>query len=232
MPGRKKTSDGVSILHNRYVKGDPARAASVQEERVNAQVAAMIYNLRTGADLTQKELADLIGTKQSVISRLEDADYDGHSLSMLSRIAEALKQKMVVEMTAADPEVNALRYTFHVFVRLLRRQSGFTVEDLAEKADIDREEVEALERVNGYRPSPLTIHKLSRFYGIPEERMLMLAGAVREVSPDLSREASRFAAKAESFAKLTDEERQTLDEFIKFLKSEIADRKGREKARR
>ena len=44
-------------------------------------------NARTEAGLSQKELAEMIGTTQSVISRLEDADYEGHSLSMLSRIA-------------------------------------------------------------------------------------------------------------------------------------------------
>ena len=36
---------------------------------------------------------------QSVISRLEDADYEGHSLTMLSRIASALNQKLTVAMT-------------------------------------------------------------------------------------------------------------------------------------
>ena len=82
------------------MKDDPQRKASVEAERINAQVARMIYDRRNDAGLTQKELAQLVGTTQSVISRLEDADYDGHSLSMLSRIAEALKQKMTIVMTA------------------------------------------------------------------------------------------------------------------------------------
>ena len=38
------------------------------------------------AGLSQKELAALIGTTQSVISRLEDSDYGGRSLTMLERI--------------------------------------------------------------------------------------------------------------------------------------------------
>ena len=48
----------------------------------------------------QAELADMIGTTQSVISRLEDTDYDGHSLTMLSRIASVLNQKLTMAMTA------------------------------------------------------------------------------------------------------------------------------------
>ena len=103
MAKKEKTSDGVQILRNRYVKDDPQRMASVEAERVNAQVARMIYDLRNDAGLTQKELAELVGTTQSVISRLEDADYEGHSLSLLNRIAEALNQKMSVVMTAKQP---------------------------------------------------------------------------------------------------------------------------------
>ena len=102
MKKKKKTNDAVNILRNRYVKGDVKRKASVETERLNAQVARMIYDLRVESGLTQTELAELVGTTQSVISRLEDSDYEGHSLSMLNRIASAMKQKMTVVMTADD----------------------------------------------------------------------------------------------------------------------------------
>jgi transcriptional regulator with XRE-family HTH domain len=65
---------------------------------VNAEVARTIYELREQAGLSQKELADRVETTQSVISRLEDADYEGHSLSMLNRIAKALNQQVQVVM--------------------------------------------------------------------------------------------------------------------------------------
>lgn len=97
MPGKKKDKV-VKILHDRYVGDDTSRRASLEKERLNAQVARTIYQMRTEAGLTQKQLADLIGTTQSVISRLEDADYEGHSLSMISRIAEALERRLKVEL--------------------------------------------------------------------------------------------------------------------------------------
>ena len=75
---------------------DPELREMIAEETVNAQVARMIYEARTAAGLTQKQLADLVDTQQSTIARLEDADYEGHSLSMLRRIAEALNQKLQV----------------------------------------------------------------------------------------------------------------------------------------
>ena len=220
MTKKEKTSNAVRILRDRYVKDDPQRKASVEAERVNAQVARMIYDLRNDAGLTQKELAELVGTTQSVISRLENADYEGHSLSMLNRIAEALKQKMTVVMTAQDPEVNELRYAFHLVVQMLRRRHGLTVDALARRADVDREEIIAMERNNAYRPSPLTLHKLCRFYEIPERRMLVLAGAIKEAPQGFSERASGFAAQSESFARLTEEEQKALDDFIQFLKED------------
>jgi transcriptional regulator with XRE-family HTH domain len=76
---------------------DASFRAMVEEEKLNAQVAQLIYDARVAAKLTQKELADLAGTTQPVIARLEDSDYEGHSLTMLRRIAEALDHKVVVQ---------------------------------------------------------------------------------------------------------------------------------------
>ncbi len=64
------------------------------EETVNVRAARMIYAARTRAGLSQQELAELLGTKQPAIARLEDADYEGHSLSMLQRSATVLGQRI------------------------------------------------------------------------------------------------------------------------------------------
>jgi len=75
--------------------------AMLDEERANAEIGRKIYELRTRASLTQKELADLVGTTASVICRLEDADYEGHSLSMLRRIAAALNRRVEIRFVSA-----------------------------------------------------------------------------------------------------------------------------------
>jgi predicted transcriptional regulator len=54
--------------------------------------------IHTARGLSQMRLADLVGTTQSVITRLEDADYEGHSLTMLRRIAEALGCEVEVRL--------------------------------------------------------------------------------------------------------------------------------------
>lgn len=104
---RKKTTDAVRILHNRYIKGDPKRLASLQTEREKANIAGQIYDLRTEAGITQKQLADLVGTTQSVICRLEDADYRGRTLTMLKRIAAALHYRVEVRFV---PDQNAFAF--------------------------------------------------------------------------------------------------------------------------
>jgi ribosome-binding protein aMBF1 (putative translation factor) len=73
----------------------------IEAQRVNADIAQMIYDARIQAGLTQEELAKKVGTKQPVIARLEDADYQGHSLNMLQRIAKALNRTLRVEMPQA-----------------------------------------------------------------------------------------------------------------------------------
>ncbi len=92
---RKKTKDALELIR-RDVGKDKSFRAIVEGEKHNAQVARMIYEARTKVGLTQKQLARLAGTTQPVIARLEDADYDGHSLNMLRRIAEALHQRVEV----------------------------------------------------------------------------------------------------------------------------------------
>jgi ribosome-binding protein aMBF1 (putative translation factor) len=52
-------------------------------------LALLIREMREEAGLTQAELARKVGTAQSVIARLEDAEYAGQSLTMLERIASA-----------------------------------------------------------------------------------------------------------------------------------------------
>ena len=89
------------FLYNRYIAGDPEREAEYEEEVLNAEIARKIYQLRTKAGLTQHELADRVGTSKSAISRLEDADYEGHSLMMLKRIATALDKRMEIRFLPA-----------------------------------------------------------------------------------------------------------------------------------
>jgi DNA-binding XRE family transcriptional regulator len=92
----KPAIDAVEILHHRFYAGKPARLKSLEEARANEEIARKIHELRSAAGITQTQLGKLIGTTASVICRLEDADYEGHSLAMLRRIAGALNQRVEI----------------------------------------------------------------------------------------------------------------------------------------
>src|SRR2546427_566418 len=92
----RPTSDALEILHRRVYEGRPNRLKKLEEARANEEIARKIHELRTTAGLTETQLGKLIGTTASVICRLEDADYEGHSLAMLRRIAAALHQRVEI----------------------------------------------------------------------------------------------------------------------------------------
>jgi DNA-binding XRE family transcriptional regulator len=75
---------------------DPAFAARFEHAGEAWDVALQIADLRRQAGLSQKELATLLHTSQQQISRLESPGYEGHSLSMLRRVAEALHARVRV----------------------------------------------------------------------------------------------------------------------------------------
>ncbi|HEX4083797.1 MAG TPA: helix-turn-helix transcriptional regulator [Chthoniobacteraceae bacterium] len=93
---KKSTADALEIMGEEFFKGKPARQAELDQARVDDAVARKIFDLRTKAGLSQRELAKRVGTTASVICRLEDADYEGHSLSMLHRIARALNRRVEI----------------------------------------------------------------------------------------------------------------------------------------
>lgn len=97
-----KTRDAVEIL-KRSTGIDPNTDPEMQQIFEDLRVAQMIYDARTEAGLTQKDLAKAVGTTQSVISQLESAEYNGHSLSMLERIAKALNKRVEVRLTPIAP---------------------------------------------------------------------------------------------------------------------------------
>ena len=90
---KKTTTDATKILAD-IAGHDPNRQQAFEEAVANREVAQRIYELREQAGLSQTELAKRVGTTQSVISRLEDADYEGHSLAMLNRIAAAVERRV------------------------------------------------------------------------------------------------------------------------------------------
>jgi ribosome-binding protein aMBF1 (putative translation factor) len=105
---KKATANALDILDRRH----PPTAADLEQRKVfreQLEIAEMIHQAREEAGLSQRQLADRVGTTASVICRLEDGDYDGHSMAMLRRVADALGKRVQVRFVAASRgETNAL----------------------------------------------------------------------------------------------------------------------------
>lgn len=91
-----KTRDFSEVIRNELAS-DLKLRAEVEKQLLDFSIARLIFNERDNAGLTQRELARRVGTHQSVIARLEDAEYGGHSLSMLRRIADALGSELKID---------------------------------------------------------------------------------------------------------------------------------------
>ncbi len=98
MTTRKKrtTKDAVEIVDRIFGKDDPDWDRRCLEEEVKARIGQVVYALRSDAHLTQTQLAEMIGSTQEVISKVENADYDGSALEMLFRVCVALKKRFTV----------------------------------------------------------------------------------------------------------------------------------------
>ena len=81
---------------------DPAFVARFKRAGEAWDVALQIAALRQRAGLSQKDLAKLLKTSQQQVSRLESPGYEGHSLSMLRRVAEVLHAKVRVAFEPAE----------------------------------------------------------------------------------------------------------------------------------
>lgn len=99
---RKPRSAALRELYDDLIGEDSKKQAEYEETLVNIKAAQLIYDMRTAAGFSQRELAKRVGTTASVICRLEDADYTGHTLQILNRIASALGRQ--IELHAIPKE--------------------------------------------------------------------------------------------------------------------------------
>ena len=82
---------------------DPEFAERFKKAGEAWDIAIQLADLRKAAGLSQKELAIKVGTSQQQISRLESPSYEGHSLSMLRKVAQVLGANVQVRIQRERP---------------------------------------------------------------------------------------------------------------------------------
>lgn len=106
---------------------------------------------------------------------------------------------------------------FSQFVEFGRRRMRLTLEQLAEKADVDIEELVLIERGECEAPSARTVHNLAQAFHLPTGAVAEVAGLVRVRNKRLEHAAYLFAARSEPTALLSEEEDHAYQEFVKVI---------------
>ena len=105
----RRQKDDLDRLTEKLLKQDPSLKEEFEKAEQAWNIAFQIIKLREEEGLTQLELAELVGTKQSNIARLESADYSGYTLKTLDKITKALKAKLeirIVSQRVSVPEMS------------------------------------------------------------------------------------------------------------------------------
>ena len=94
----KTTNDDLDKYIEKALKKDPSLKTRLKKAGDAWEIAFQIINFREKTGLTQTKLAELIGTRQSNIARIESADYTAYTLKTLEKIAKAFNAKLEIKI--------------------------------------------------------------------------------------------------------------------------------------
>lgn len=94
----KETLKKINATIRAEAKKNHHLKAYLELKQASSNASITIREARQRSGMTQTELAEEVGTTQSVISRLEDAGYEGHTMKMLERVASALGHSIEIRL--------------------------------------------------------------------------------------------------------------------------------------
>lgn len=97
----KRKKDDLDRFKEKALRIDPTLAEEFERSDRAIDIGLQIYGLRKKLGFTQAQLARLVGTKQSNIARIEDADYTSYTLKTLDKVAKALKASIKIKIVPA-----------------------------------------------------------------------------------------------------------------------------------
>jgi transcriptional regulator with XRE-family HTH domain len=106
------------------------------------------------------------------------------------------------------------RVVFSRFVELMRRKRGLTVEQLADTCGVEVADIICIEDESLAAIGPRTVYQLAKCFNVSDSKLMQIAGLKQAQDPSLATQGLRFAARSNSMASLTREEREALDQFV------------------
>src|ERR1017187_3448523 len=143
---------------------------------------------------------------------IDKAEQEDGCLVSVGGLVDALEQTEPAPSNAVP-----FKHAFVRFVQLARRERKLTLDQFAEKVDIDLAELLKIEKDEQYTPAIRTVHKIAEFLNIPEKRLMVLAGLLRVKDVQFQKAALKFSASSEPVERLSQEEHAALEEYVKFL---------------
>lgn len=117
-----------------------------------------------------------------------------------------------------------IRFAFSTLISYRRRALRMTMEDVAQKAKVELDELLEIEENSSYVPEVRTVHRLADLLKLPIPQLLVLSGNAKAATAELTEAAVRFAARSRAVEKLNPEQSDALNEFVKVL----VEQKGKE----
>jgi transcriptional regulator with XRE-family HTH domain len=81
------------------LRDDRELNAAYQRELARLEIGNQILKLRQRLRLSQAQLAELIGTKQAGVARMEQASYSNFNVATLAKVAVATRSRLNVTLT-------------------------------------------------------------------------------------------------------------------------------------
>ncbi len=127
--------------------------------------------------------------------------------------------KKNAERRIVTPSVLAVASTeFGKVVRFVREEKGFSRRELAERATISEDEIEAIESQADYSPSLRAVTYLAEPLGLSPDRLKELAGYVKASQSGVANAPQyRFAARSKSVDTISEEEYEAIRALVEVL---------------
>lgn len=102
MPSKKKAAPKIKRETFKQRLMDRGYRHAYAESFTDSWLAAQIKVIREQRGLTQTQLAEMVGTKQAGISRLENVNHTGWQVTTLTKIAAALDVRLKISFETFD----------------------------------------------------------------------------------------------------------------------------------
>jgi HTH-type transcriptional regulator, competence development regulator len=144
------------------------------------------------------------------------ADQEDRHFISVGGLISTLDPTCQTELTSTQ-NVETTKTAFVRLLQLARRERRMTLEEMAEKADIDLAVLVKVETDEAFEPDLRTVHQLATVLGLPPKKLMVLAGLLHAKDARLQQASVRFAARSEPIGNVSPEEHAALEEYVKFL---------------